>query len=118
MLERVDHIAITVQDVNQLAGFFKRLGFEEVRRTDHHGGAIEVKLPGEHQVILEFTTLRANENPGVNHIAFRVDDCAKAVAEIQAQGVKFDSGSHKVPESGRTIASFRDPLGFRLQLTE
>ena len=54
----------------------------------------------------------------MNHIAFRVDDCAKAVAEIQAQGVKFDSGAHKVPESGRTIASFRDPLGFRLQLTE
>ncbi len=118
MLERVDHIAITVPDVNQMAAFFKHLGFQEVRRTDHHGGAVEVKLPGEGQVILEFTTLRANENPGVNHVAFRVADCEKAVTHLQARGIKFDSGAHKVPESGRVIASFRDPLGFRLQLTE
>ena len=118
MLKRVDHIAITVPNVNAMAEFFTRLGFTEVRRTDHHGGAVEVKLPGEGQVVIEFTTLRANENPGVNHVAFQVDNCEKAVAELQARGVTFDSGAHKVPESGRVIASFRDPLGFRLQLTE
>ena len=118
MLKRVDHIAISVPDVNQMAGFFERLGFEVIRRTDHHGGAVEVKLPGEHQVVFEFTTLRGTENPGVNHLAFRVDDCERAVADLQVQGLKFDSVAHKVPESGRIIASFRDPLGFRLQLTE
>ena len=118
MLKRVDHIAITVPDVNAMAEFFNRLGFEEIRRTDHHGGAVEVKLPGEGQVVLEFTTLRGTENPGVNHVAFQVDNCEKAVSDLQARGVRFDSGAHKVPESGRVIASFRDPLGFRLQLTE
>ncbi len=118
MLQRVDHIAITVSDVNQMAAFFKQLGFEEIRRTDHHGGAVEVKLPGERQVVLEFTTLRATENPGVNHVAFLVDDCEKSVAALQAKGVKFDSVAHMVPETGRVIASFRDPQGFRLQLTE
>ncbi len=118
MLQKVDHIAITVPNVNQMAEFFKQLGFEEIRRTDHHGGAVEVKLPGEHQVILEFTTLRATENPGVNHVAFLVDDCEKTVTALQAKGIEFDSVAHKVPETGRVIASFRDPLGFRLQLTE
>ncbi len=118
MLKRVDHIAITVPDVNAMAAFFTRLGFEEIRRTDHHGGAVEVKLPGEAQVVLEFTTLRANENPGVNHVAFQVDDCERAVSALEAKGVRFDAGAHKVPESGRVIASFRDPLGFRFQLTE
>ncbi len=118
MLQRVDHIAITVPDVSQMAAFFARLGFEEIRRTDHHGGAVEVKLPGENQVVIEFTTLRTTENPGVNHVAFLVEDCKKAVADLQAKGVKFESAAHLVPETGRVIASFRDPLGFRLQITE
>jgi glyoxylase I family protein len=118
MLKRVDHIAVTVPNVNAMAAFFKRMGFEEIRRTDHHGGAVEVKLPGEGQVVFEFTTLRGTENPGVNHVAFQVDDCERAVAELQANGIAFDSVAHTVPETGRVIASFRDPLGFRLQVTE
>ncbi len=118
MLKRVDHIAITVRDVNEMAAFFSRLGFEEIRRTDHHGGAVEMKLPGDGQVVLELTTLRGTENPGVNHVAFQVDDCEQAVSALEAKGVRFDSGAHKVPESGRVVASFRDPLGFRFQLTE
>jgi glyoxylase I family protein len=118
MLKKVDHIAICVKDVNVMADFFRKLGFEEVRRTDHHGGAVEVRLPGEDQILFEFTTLRSSENPGVNHIAFLVEDCQEAAEELKSQGVALDSEPHKVESSGRFIASFRDPYGFRLQITE
>ena len=118
MIRKVDHIAMSVPDPNIMADFFVNLGFEEVRRTDHHGGSVEVRLPGENQVLFEFTTLRSTENPGVNHIAFLVDNCAEVVAELKANDVKFDTEAHFVEASQRVIASFRDPLGFRLQVTE
>ncbi len=118
MLRRVDHVAMCVPDVDEMAEFFKKMGFEEVRRTDHHGGSVEVRLPGEDQVVFEFTKLGTTENPGVNHVAFLVDDCGAAVAELKGKGIKFDSEAHLVQASGRVIASFRDPHGFRLQVTE
>lgn len=79
---------------------------------------MEVRLPGQDQVVFEFTAPRAGENSGVNHIAFLVDNCQEVVEDLKAKGIKFDDEAHFVVGSERVIASFRDPLGFRFQLTE
>jgi glyoxylase I family protein len=118
MIRRVDHIGVSVPDVEMMAEFFGGMGFEVVRRTDHHGGCVEMRLPGENQVLFEFTLLRGEEVPGVNHVALEVDDAAAMAADLKAKGVKFSDEAHKVAGSGRVVANFRDPLGFRLQLTE
>lgn len=118
MIRKVDHIAMCVPDVDEMAEFFKKMGFEEVRRTDHHGASVEVRLPGENQVVFEFTKLGTTEVPGVNHVAFQVDDCQAVVSQLKVEGIMFDSEAHLVQASGRVIASFRDHHGFRFQVTE
>ena len=63
-LARIDHIEFIVRDLNESETFLNSLGFETVRRTMHHGGAIEVKLPGEFQPLLEIHKVKGDENPG------------------------------------------------------
>ena len=58
------------------------------------------------------------ENPGVNHIAFRVDDVRAAHRELGVAGIEFDGPPELIPQTGRLIANFRDPDGWRLQFVD
>ena len=118
MLKRVDHIEIVVQDLEAMAEFFQKMGFEVIRRTEHHGGAVELKLPGPDQVIFELHALEAEENPGINHIAFLVEDSHNTVVALRDKGIEFDKEPFYFPATGRTLTNFRDPQGFRVQFTE
>jgi glyoxylase I family protein len=118
MLLGIDHIEMVVPDIDIVAEFFKKLGFEEVRRTEHHGSAVEMRLPGENQTLWEFHTGKSIEVPGINHIAFRVDNIEATVAELQARGIRFDGSIKRAAGSGRVTANLRDPNYHRLQLTE
>ena len=54
----LDHIDIVVEDVAAMQAFFESVGFELIRQTDHGGGAVELRFPGEgDQPILELTPL-------------------------------------------------------------
>lgn len=117
MLKRLDHIEIGVQDLEATVDFYRAMGFEELRRTDHHGLAVEMRLPGDH-VVFEFHTLQMTANPGINHIAFAAEDVPSDIAALKARGVRFDREALPVDETGRTVTNFRDPQGFRLQFTE
>lgn len=118
MLTGIDHIELIVRDVDESVRFFQRLGFELLTRTPHHGGSAEVRLPGEGQVTFELHAVQGEENPGVNHIAFRCDDVATTHHQLTDAGVRLDVEPHLVPASGRTIVNFRDPDGWRLQLVD
>jgi glyoxylase I family protein len=118
MIRGIDHIELVVRDVDQFVAFFQRLGFELVRRTDHHGVSAELRLPGPGQPIFEIHQVQGEENPGLNHIAFACDDVAAAHQALSGGGIAFESGPTLVPASGRTVANFRDPDGWRLQLTD
>lgn len=116
MITGIDHIEIIVTDLEAHVRFFETLGFEVLARTVHHGGSVEMKLPGEQQTIFEFHEVIGEENPGINHIAFRCDDVRETFSNLRARGVSFTSEPHAVPATGRTNANLRDPDGFRLQL--
>ncbi|HEV8638075.1 MAG TPA: VOC family protein [Chloroflexota bacterium] len=118
MLRGIDHVELIVRDVDQFVAFFQRLGFELVSRTPHHSGSAELKLPGEGQTVFEIHRVQGEENPGINHIAFRCDDVDADHRAVAAAGVVFEHGPHLVRASGRTIANFRDPDGWRLQLVD
>ncbi len=118
MLTKVHHIAIAVRDVEKMVQFLKTLGLEEVRRLDHHGGAVEMSLPGENQVILDFHKVGEGEELGVNHIAFLVDDPMATEADLKAKGVSFTEGGFKGRPSGRMSANIPDTLGVSIQLTQ
>ena len=118
MLLRLDHIDLAVADVDSMARLFEKLGFQEIRRTDHHGLAIEMRLPGENQTVLELHGCKSGEEAGVNHIAFLVDDCESSVAELKTLGVDFESPVKRIPSSGRTVCTVANTPGIRLQLAQ
>jgi catechol 2,3-dioxygenase-like lactoylglutathione lyase family enzyme len=118
MIVGIDHIEIIVRDVKAHVEFYQKLGFKLLAWTDHHGGSAELQLPGENQPIIEIHALQTEENPGINHISFRCDDVDATYEELKARGVGFYEGPSEVAVTGRRNALFRDPDGWRLQLSD
>ncbi|MFC1909026.1 VOC family protein [Chloroflexota bacterium] len=118
MVSSVDHIELVVRNVDEFVQMFEKLGFKLISRTPHHGGSAELQLPGPNQPIFEIHKAMGEENPEMNHIAFRVDDLEKECKELAAKGVVIERGPQLVKVSGRTTADLRDPDGSRLQLVD
>jgi catechol 2,3-dioxygenase-like lactoylglutathione lyase family enzyme len=114
----IDHIELVVRDVKAHVEFYQKLGFELLTWTDHHGGSAELKLPGDNQPIFEIHAVMTEENPGINHISFKVVDIDKTHAELVARGVEFHKDVHPSRATGRKNALLRDPDGWRLQLSD
>ena len=115
MLGEIDHIEIEASDAEEMADFLKKLGYEERRRTEHHGQSFELEPAGEGP-IFEIHTVEGEEVPGINHIAFSIDDIEGATDELEAQDVDSIVGPYHVEKTGRTITNFRDPDGRRFQM--
>lgn len=113
----IDHIELVVKDVDTFVNMFKAMGFELLTRTTHHGGSAEMKLPGENQVIFELHSVAGEENPGMNHIAFLTDDIERDRQVLMDAGFNV-SAANLVKATGRTLANWRDPDGFRQQMTD
>lgn len=118
MVNRIDHIEIIVRDAAGYIAFMETLGFEVITRTSHHGGSAELKLPGEGQPIFEIHQVEGEENPGVNHIAFAVDDANAAYEHLTSAGVTSANPPNYVQATGRLTVNLRDPDGFRIQLVD
>jgi catechol 2,3-dioxygenase-like lactoylglutathione lyase family enzyme len=118
MIKAIDHIELIVRDVDAHIELFEKLGFNVLTRTDHHGGAAELQLPGENQPIIEIHEVSGEEVIGINHIALRVDDAAEAYEKLSADGIPFTRGPKLIPVTGRTTVELRDPDGWRIQLVD
>ena len=103
MIGEIDHIEIEASDAEAMADFLKQLGYEEHRRTEHHGLSIELTPADGDGPLFEVHTVTGEEVPGINHIAFGVDDLVEP---------------YYVERTGRTICNFRDPDGRRFQLVD
>ena len=117
MVRGIDHIEIIVRNVEEYVAFFEKLGFKVLTRTSHHGASAELQLPGDNQPIFEIHQVDREENIGVNHIAFKVDNAQEAYAELQGKGLKLRAPNYVVA-TGRTTVNFRDPDGWRMQLVD
>ncbi len=118
MINGIDHIEIVVRDAEEYIAFMETLGFEVITRTVHHGLSAELKLPGDNQPIFEIHQVAGEENPGVNHIAFAVDDANTAFAGLQDAGVTSANPPNYVQSTGRLTVNLRDPNGHRVQLVD
>ena len=91
----IDHIDMAVESVEEAAAFYVKLGFEILRRTEHVGGAIELRFPGEgDQPVLELVPCTKPDGtrlaePGVRHIGLRCSDVHAAYRTLGANGVSF-----------------------------
>ena len=115
MTQGIDHIELVVRDVNEFVDFYQKLGFKLLARTSHHGGSAELQLPGPNQPIFEIHTVGGEENIGVNHIAFKVNNAQEAYNELSEKGISLEQAPHFVEVTGRTNVNLRDPDGWRLQ---
>ena len=117
MIRGIDHIEIIVRDVEEYVAFFQKMGCKLLTRTSHHGASAELQLPGDNQPIFEIHQVGGEENVGVNHIAFKVDNAQESYAELTGKGVKMREPNY-VKATGRMTVNFRDPDGWRMQLVD
>ena len=118
MIRGIDHIELVVRDVEEFITFFQKMGFKLLTRTSHHGDSAELQLPGPNQPIFEIHQVSGEENIGVNHIAFTVDNAQEAYENLRSQGITSMKAPNFVQSTGRTTVNFRDPDGWRLQLVD
>lgn len=123
MIQLIDHIAITVRDLQETIDFYGKLGFKPTQRSEtptqttqflEAGQArLEVFAPKETSTPLEL----GEKDVGMKHIALRVDDIRKIYEEARAKGVVFNAEPRRAP-MGPIVTSFKDPSGILLQLIQ
>jgi len=125
MIMYVDHVAITVKDMDRAVDFYtKKLGFSVLRKGETPMS--NVVFIGNNLAQLELFALKkdgAKEGPplkdnetGIKHMALHVDDIEGVIEELKKRGVEFTSDIGKVGK--RSYVFFNDPDGTRLQLLQ
>ena len=123
MIFGIDHIAIAAKDPQRLAEWYvEHLDFEIVA---HNGASPPTLLVGGGAgALIEImpdngSAVVAHEwaDPGIRHIALRVDDLGEAQAKLEAAGARsIRPGGDAM--GGGTLWNFADPEGNVLQIVE
>ncbi len=125
MIQYVDHVAITVKDMNRSIEFYtEKLGFTITRSSET--STVKTVFVGRGQVQLELFALKQGsakpvpelqqDEIGIKHIAFNVTDLDTLIKEYREKGIVFIS---EVRQAGtRRHIFFKDPDGITLQLLE
>jgi catechol 2,3-dioxygenase-like lactoylglutathione lyase family enzyme len=120
-LEGIDHVALTVQDIERSVQWYVDvLGFERLHEGAWNGIPTFV---GKGSTGIALFPLRDRESPvqlqskrkGMLHLAFRADAKNFAVArkELSRRGINFEFQDHEISHS----IYFRDPDGHELEIT-
>lgn len=122
----LDHVAITVQDMDRAVTFYRDvLGFEvmgELLLNDDTFKLVYLQAGAGRIELFAFTekgrrseTPDRNEDPGFKHVAFAVDDVDAVAERLRAHGVSFTVDPVDAP-GGVRLAFFHDPAGNLLEL--
>ena len=130
MIGRINHIAIAVPDVMAAARQWETILGAKVsapQALPEHGvrvvfviapnGKVELMEPfGEASPIASF--LARNENGGIHHICYEVDDIVSATESLKAAGARvLDDGAAKIGAHGNPVI-FLHPKDFNGTLIE
>ena len=119
-LERIDHVALAVSDVERSAQWYVDvLGFE--RRYEEVWGGYPVFVGKGNTAIALFPARGAARSKPSDHairmlhFAFRADrkNFVAAQRELKRRGIKFEFQDHEISHS----IYFRDPDGHELEIT-
>ena len=115
-MAQIQHVAITCQENEKLAEFYKEsFGMVEVKRNVPEGrdGAVVIYLSDGH-INLALLPARPGQPEGINHFGFHVDDLEAARTKAISLGAK--SGSIDLP--GGFVEDFIvDSSGTRVDLS-
>ena len=125
LFEQIHHVAIIVSDYERAKEFYvEKLGFPILRenfREERGDWKLDLKLgDGELEI---FAIPGAPPRPsfpeaqGLRHLAFRVDDVARAVLQLKARGIECEPIRWDL-YSQKRMTFFHDPDGLPLELHE
>lgn len=130
-LQGVDHLAIALNDLEAAVKFYtEQLGFTAVERrsTSGRNTAMEsaVLAGGPVKVVLlqgtspesQVTRYVQQYGPGVQHVAFLVQDMEAVVADLQGRGVAFDTGIIAAPGLEQAFTRRHPISGMMYELIE
>ena len=113
-IKQIDHIGIAVKNIEESLEIYKLLGFECAGTETVEEQKVKVAfLPcGESELeLLEPTSEDSpvskfidNKGEGMHHIAIRVDDIEKSLAELKAKGVRLIDEQPRYGAGGAKIA--------------
>ena len=120
-IKRVDHLGVIVGDLDgAVKSFTEHLGLK-LDHTEQYGDELDIAfLPcGETLVELIEPLKEGGSNadylrehgPGIQHVAFEVDDLEAALSELAERGVK-PLGNAPLPGAGGTRIAFLEPQAF------
>jgi lactoylglutathione lyase len=126
-MARYLHTMLRVTDPERSRAFYEALGMEFRRESpivrDGETEAILTFLgfPGqEEELELTYNTDgRAYElGTGYGHVAIGVDDIARTLEELAAQGIEAEREPYRVREGGSLICFVQDPDGYKVELID
>lgn len=118
------HTCYRILEIDRSVDFYRKLGFEELRRMPIGDEAINIfmGLPDDGPR-LEFTYNIGREEPyeigtGYGHIALTVDDLDLTLERLSGAGIEPEKPPYQVREGGSRLCFVRDPDGYRIELIE
>ena len=120
-MKRVDHLGIIVSDLDgAVQSFTEHLGLE-LDHVEQYGDELDIAFLPCGETLVELIKPRTNRGsnaeyleehgPGIQHVAFEVDDLDAALAELSGRGVETLS-DRPIPGAGGMRIAFLDPQAF------
>ena len=120
-IKRVDHLGVIVGDLDEaVQSFTQHLGLE-LDHTERYGDELDIAFLPCGETLVELIMPRTEEGsnadylrqhgPGIQHVAFEVDDLDAALEELSERGVN-PLGEAPVPGAGGMRIAFLDPGSF------
>jgi catechol 2,3-dioxygenase-like lactoylglutathione lyase family enzyme len=124
MLKRLDNVGIAVRDIRRAVAFYTEiLGF--VGQADESDGLVTLgdvspylfQTRAPEAAAPQRTTDLYNNPPGIDHVAFEVDDIEQAARQLEAAGVFFPGPAVGEPGAFR-YRGYADPDGTMLYIVQ
>ena len=125
-IKNIDHIAINCTDLNRSLDFYQRiLGFEQLETVSCGDfDIIYFALPNGARLELfnyygrNREVLRRDEDNGLRHLAFQVEDVRAHEKVLKKEGVKITLSTRDLPDLGARVLLFLDPNGVTIEFCE
>ena len=123
MLTEIDHVAIAVNDLEAAIEYYRATFGCEVdhREIVERDGVEEALLKVADSYVQLLTPVRDDspvakylekKGEGIHHVGYRVDDCAAALARVQAEGHKVIDEAPRPGSRGTTVAFVHPKTAF------
>jgi catechol 2,3-dioxygenase-like lactoylglutathione lyase family enzyme len=117
---KLDHVALSVHDVEAAIAHFATLGFMVEGRGKHYSNGTPTAFlnhPGTN-MYLELVQASGQPAPGFLHLAFEVDDLQVKCAELLEAGYEYEMPPFFNERNGTHMAFLRHPAGLIAQINQ